>query len=124
MLKSHVSVFLLSDFLSFGTRWPVELGRLSRMAQLNHILITDPVELDPAAWAGAGYVEVFDPESGHVLALDTGDRRFVERYRKAASDYRAGIVDQLAPTGSVTVTGTDDSPLAALLALLKEMQRG
>lgn len=124
MLKSHVSVFLLSDFLTFGTQWLQELGHLSRQAQLNHVLIDDPAELalTPAA-EGPGLIEVFDPESGRVLTLDTGDRRFAARYREAARAYRRTIVDGLSDTGTVSVAHTDEPPLASLLALLGEMRR-
>jgi uncharacterized protein (DUF58 family) len=120
MIKGHVSVFLLSDFLTFSTKWTRELGHLSRRAQVHHILIEDPVEIDPGS--GMGLVEVFDPETGKTQVLDTRDKRFLARYRHEARAYREGIMQALAGTGTVSVTRTTEPLTDSLLGLMKGMQ--
>ncbi len=76
VLKRKSVVFLLSDFLpSTGLRRP--LSALNNRHDLIALRISDPREFDLPAM---GLVKFQDPETGHVIYVDTFDAGFRRRF--------------------------------------------
>lgn len=79
VVKRHAVVFLVSDFITRG--YESRLSVANRRYDLIAIEVSDPRESELPR---LGLVEMEDPETGERIAVDTGDRRMVERFREAA----------------------------------------
>lgn len=75
-------VFLVSDFFSFPEHSTM-LRILSKKHDLIAIKITDPRELDLPR---IGFMDFEDPETGEILTVDTGSRKFSEAFSKLAKE--------------------------------------
>ncbi len=65
-LKKRSIVFVISDFLDEGYSAP--LRYLSKRHETVAVAITDPTEMEMPA---VGLVDLYDPESGQVISVDT-----------------------------------------------------
>lgn len=97
--------------------WQRALGRLSRRTRLIYLPIFDPVEMELPP--GLGRLSVIDPETGHMVELDTDDVRFRTRYALETRARQARLLTWLGRTGQVVSASTEVEALDILLALLK-----
>ncbi|HEY1015561.1 MAG TPA: DUF58 domain-containing protein, partial [Herpetosiphonaceae bacterium] len=79
-IKQRSLVFVISDFIS-APGWERPLRLLGQRHDLVAVRLWDPRETD---LPDIGPIFMEDAETGEQLYLDTGDRRFRERFRVAA----------------------------------------
>jgi uncharacterized protein (DUF58 family) len=85
VVRRHAVVFLVSDFLAAG--YERALATAAKRFDLVAVEVSDARE---AALPDAGLIDLADPETGERFLVDTGDRRFRERF--AAESLR--LVDE------------------------------
>lgn len=93
VVRRHAVVFLVSDFLASG--YEGRLAVANRRYDLIAVEVSDPRERELPR---LGVVELEDPESGERISVDTGDRRFNERFAlelAAATDERERLFRRL-----------------------------
>lgn len=75
VVRRHAVVFLVSDFVAEG--YERSLATAAKRFDLVAVEVSDPSE-----WQlpNAGVVELADPETGERLTVDTGSRRFRDRF--------------------------------------------
>jgi uncharacterized protein (DUF58 family) len=84
VVRRHAVVFLVSDFQTAD--YERALSVANRRFDVIAIDVSDPRETDLPR---VGLVEMEDAETGERVAVDTGDRRFVERFRRKIEQRRA-----------------------------------
>jgi uncharacterized protein (DUF58 family) len=77
VVRRHAVVFLVSDFMTEG--YERSLAVANRRYDLIAVEISDPREQELPR---LGLVEFEDPETGERLTVDTGGRRFADRFRE------------------------------------------
>lgn len=77
-------IAVVADFRG-ASDWEAPIGRLARRHAVIAIEVADPRE---ESLPDIGEVEFIDPESGHVLRVDTSDRKLRERFAEKAQDDR------------------------------------
>jgi uncharacterized protein (DUF58 family) len=87
VLSRRAVVFLISDFMAPDYSRPLRLAR--RRHDLIPILIRDPREERLPA---VRYIELFDPETGGQMLVNTSSRGFRQRYEAAAQERRAAVI--------------------------------
>jgi uncharacterized protein (DUF58 family) len=88
-IRRRSLVFVVSDFFS-APGWDKPLTLLSQRHEVLCVRLTDPLEMD---LPDIGVVFMEDAETGEQLYVDTRDRAFRERFRKAAErrEYDLGL---------------------------------
>ena len=81
VVRRHAVVFLVSDFLATG--YESRLAVANRRYDLIAVEISDPRERELPR---IGVIELEDPETGERVSVDTGDRRFVERFESTVAE--------------------------------------
>jgi len=81
VVKRHAVVFLVSDFVAEG--YERRLSIANRRYDLIAVEVSDPRETELPR---LGLIELEDPETGERLAVDTGDRRLLERFHDFSHD--------------------------------------
>ncbi len=84
IVRRHAIVFLVSDFQTGG--FDRALAVANRRYDLIAIDVSDPRERELPR---VGLVELEDAETGERVVVDTGDRRFVERFAREIERERA-----------------------------------
>ncbi len=84
IVRRHAVVFLVSDFQTTG--YDRALAVANRRYDLIAIDVSDPRERELPR---VGLVELEDAETGERVVVDTGDRRFVERFTREIEKARA-----------------------------------
>ncbi len=79
-IKRRSLIFVISDFIS-APGWDKPLGNLSRRHEVLCVRLTDPRERE---LPDIGVVVMEDSETGEQLYIDTHDKKFRERFRRAA----------------------------------------
>lgn len=85
MLKRHVIIFLLSDFLVPGSDYERELVSSARRHDITAIILSDPRE---QSWPKAGLIGVRDIETGDVQWVDTGSTVWHEQFTTRVESFR------------------------------------
>jgi uncharacterized protein (DUF58 family) len=120
---------VISDFLGGesddpgGTpAWERPLRRLGVRHDLLAVEIVDPRELE---LPDVGVLTVVDTETGRLHEVQTGDRRFRERYAEAARAQRAGIAASLRRAGAGHLRlRTDSDWLLDIVRFVAAQRRG
>lgn len=73
LLKQRAIIFLLSDFLAPPTTYYRQLLYLNSHHDLVALSLIDPLEM---RWENIGVIPVRDLETGHLIPVDTGSRRW------------------------------------------------
>ena len=112
-------VIVVSDFVS-EPGWQLPLKVLGLRHELVVAVVTDPRESE---LPNVGLVTFEDLETGGQVDVDTGDRRFRERFRKAATE-RGGRVraDLLAARAAAFELSTGEDVLLQLLRLFRRLE--
>jgi len=112
-------VILVSDFVS-EPGWQLPLKVLGLRHELVAAVVTDPRERE---LPDVGLVTFEDLETGGQLDVDTGDRGFRERFRRAAAERAAGVrTDLLAARASAFELSTGEDVLLQLLRLFQRLE--
>ena len=85
MIRRRSLIFIVSDFISVPG-WEGALRLLSRRHEVLAVRLWDPCEKE---LPDMGLVLMQDAETGEQLWVDTGDRRFRQRYSEAAQQRQA-----------------------------------
>ncbi|HYF64287.1 MAG TPA: DUF58 domain-containing protein [Herpetosiphonaceae bacterium] len=111
-IKRRSLVFLVSDFIS-APGWERPLRLLSQRHDVIAVRLTDPREID---LPDIGPIVMQDAETGEQLYVDTGDRRFRQRFRELA-ERRAAAIDEALARAQVSplALSTDDDLVRALV---------
>jgi uncharacterized protein (DUF58 family) len=113
-------VVVISDFLS-PDPWERALRALSGRHEVLAVEVVDQRELD---LPDVGLVRFMDPETGHVLTVQTADRRLRARYASAAAVQRGDITRSIRRAGADhVVLRTDRDWLADLVTFVEKRRR-
>ncbi len=105
-IKRRSLIFIISDFIS-EPGWERPLGVLARKHELVAVRVSDPREVD---LPDIGPVIMEDAETGAQLYVDTHDKRFRERFRRAAIQREEQLLASLKHAGvdELAVSTTDN----------------
>jgi uncharacterized protein (DUF58 family) len=120
---------VISDFLdgeaddpATAPAWERPLRRLGARHDLLAVEIVDPRELE---LPDVGVLTVVDTETGRLHEVQTGDRRFRQRYAEAAAAQRAGIAAALRRAGAGHLRlRTDSDWLLDIVRFVAAQRRG
>ena len=112
----QTSVFVFSDFLTRSTQWEMVLGNLSGNTNIYTALMTDPAE--EALPANIGLIECFDPETGHVVFIDTSDSELCALYQQKFSQRLTELSQRLSRFSRPMTVSTTMAPVDVLVDLL------
>jgi uncharacterized protein (DUF58 family) len=121
-IRRRSLVFVVSDFIS-EPGWDKPLHLLTRRHEVIAIRLHDPRETD---LPDAGPLLLQDAETGEQLYVDTGDRRFRERFSEAAGRREAAVRATFARAGvDALALSTDDDLVRAIvrMAALRRRRR-
>ncbi len=116
LVQKQSTVIFLSDFLSFHSGWHLPLGQLSRHTQMMYLLLSDPTE--EALPAKVGMLDVIDPETGHLMQIDTDNAQFLKTYQRTAQQRKHTVMQQLQDSGVILDASTDETSIEILTRLL------
>jgi uncharacterized protein (DUF58 family) len=112
MIKRRSLVFIVSDFIS-EPGWEVPLRLLTQKHEVLTIRLWDPREVEIP---DIGMVVIEDAETGEQLFVDTHDKKFRERFTKAAHKREAEINQMFRRAGvDVLPLSTEDNLVKAVL---------
>ncbi|HET7830216.1 MAG TPA: DUF58 domain-containing protein [Candidatus Limnocylindrales bacterium] len=119
-IRRRSLVVIVSDFIS-QPGWERHLHLLDQRHELLAVRLIDPRERE---LPDVGIVVVQDAETGEQLEVDTGDRRFRERFAEAARAREADVHAAFARSGvDVLTVSTDDDLVRAIVRLSTERKR-
>jgi uncharacterized protein (DUF58 family) len=119
-IRRRSLVVIVSDFIS-TPGWERHLHLLDHRHELLAVRLVDPRERE---LPDVGIVLVQDAETGEQLEIDTGDRRFRERFAAAAREREAAVNAAFARSGvDVLSLSTDDDLVRAIVRLATERKR-
>lgn len=121
-IKRRSLVFIVSDFIS-APGWERPLHLLTRRHEVIAVRLHDPRETE---LPDVGPLLMQDAETGEQLYVDTGDRRFRERFNEAARRREAHLNDAFARAGiDALALSTDDDLVRAIvrMAALRRRRR-
>lgn len=94
ILKKHAMVFVFSDFQDAS--YAQSLKTMSKKHEVVACVVQDPLELN---LPDLGLVDLFDPESGETLTVDTSSKEFRNAYRTQVEEIRSGREKELRASG-------------------------
>jgi uncharacterized protein (DUF58 family) len=105
-VKRRALVFVVSDFIS-APGWDKALGLLAQRHEVLCVRLIDRLESE---LPNIGGVVIEDSETGEQLYIDTNDRRFRERFHKAAEEreYNLNLIFKRVGTDLLTLSTEDD----------------
>lgn len=111
-IRRRSLVFIVSDFIS-EPGWEGPLRLLSQRNEVLSVRLWDPREVD---LPDIGMVVVEDAETGEQLFVDTHDKKFRERFTKAAHKREEDISQAFKRAGvDVMAVSTEDDLVKAIL---------
>ena len=120
LLRRRAMVFVVSDFVS-RTEWSPALERLARRHDVVAVRLVDPLE---SRIPDLGLLTFQDAETREQILVDTGNRRFRQRFAAAAEKAQATVRAAFARAGvDCLELSTEDDLLDALLRFTL-MRRG
>lgn len=118
VLKRPAVVFLISDF--FGKLDARSLSQLSRKHDVTAILATDPLDRE---LPNCGLAEIYDPESGTRVVIDTSEPRVRETYAKMSARAREQVRSTLRKSGLSILEFSGDRPFIKTLRSFFEQRK-
>jgi uncharacterized protein (DUF58 family) len=121
-IKRRSLIFVISDFIS-QPGWERPLGLLSNRHEVLAVRVIDPREID---LPDVGPVIMEDSETGEQLYVDTHDRKFRERFRKAAQEREQQLLGLLKRAGvDQMAVSTSDNLVDSIIrfATLRQQRR-
>jgi uncharacterized protein (DUF58 family) len=115
-------VFVVSDFIS-APGWERPLSLLNRRHEVLAIRLWDPREVE---LPDLGWVLMEDAETGEQLYVDTHDRKFRQRFARAARDREAALTSAFNRAGvDALALATDEDLVRAIVrfAALRKQRR-
>jgi uncharacterized protein (DUF58 family) len=112
-IRRRSLVFIVSDFIS-EPGWEVPMRLLTQKHEVLSVRLWDPREVD---LPDIGMVVIEDAETGEQLFIDTHDKKFRERFAKAAQKREQEI------SASFKRAGVDVLPLSTEDDLVKAVLR-
>jgi uncharacterized protein (DUF58 family) len=112
-IKRRSLIFVISDFIS-SPGWEIPLGLLNQRHEVLCVRLTDPREKE---LPDIGVVVMEDSETGEQLYIDTHDRKFRDRFHRAADkrEYDLNVIFKR--------IGIDVLPLSTEDDLVKSIMR-
>ncbi|HEX2204297.1 MAG TPA: DUF58 domain-containing protein [Longimicrobium sp.] len=122
VLRSRSIVFLVSDFQGAASRaFEKALAVAAHRHDLVPVVLADPAE---AELPDAGLLQVRDPESGALVAVDSGSERVRERYAEAVREERAALKRSFRRLGLDEIALSTDQPTStAILSFFRRRER-
>ena len=119
-IKRRSLVVVVSDWIS-TPGWEAPLHLLNQRHELLAVRLVDPRE---RSLPDVGLVVISDAETGEQLEVDTSDRRFRERFAKAAEAREVEVNGALRRAGVEAVTlSTEDDLVRAIVRMAAERRR-
>ena len=119
-VKRRSLVFLVSDFIC-EPGWSRYLSWLSRRHELVPVRLWDPREVE---LPNVGYLLVEDSETGEQFYVDTGDRKFRQRFNDAAKLREQDLRDNFKRAGvSHMSLSTEEDLVGAILRFVAIRKR-
>jgi uncharacterized protein (DUF58 family) len=122
VIRRRSLIFVVSDFIS-SPGWERGLAFLGRRHDILAVRLVDPLE---SALPDIGFLQLEDAETGEQLFVDTGDRRFRERFVAEAERNDKALLDAFAAAETdVLELSTEDDLVDAIrrFAELRKIQR-
>lgn len=116
VVAKQSTVILLSDFLE-SSSWQAALGQLSHKARLLSLLLMDPSERDLPAHLGI--LTLQDPETGHLMPLDTKQVTTLRQYEQATTELHGHTLGLLRTLGPTAMASTEKDALDIVVGLLQ-----
>lgn len=118
-IKQRSLIFIVSDFIS-EPGWERALKLLSAHHEVQAIRLWDPREID---LPDIGLILMEDAETGEQLYVDTGDKRFRQRFREAAQQREATLTESFKRAGVDTLAlSTEEDLVRAIVRFAKSRQ--
>jgi uncharacterized protein (DUF58 family) len=118
-IKRRSLVFVISDFIS-EPGWEKSLELLARRHEVIAIRLVDPRE---ATLPDVGPVILQDAETGEQVYVDTGDKRFRQRFAEAAAARETTIADGFRRAGIEAVTFSTDEDLVRSIVRMATLRK-
>ena len=111
-IKRRSLIFVVSDFICLPG-WDRALDHLNRKHELLAVRVWDPRETD---LPDVGVILIEDSETGVQLTVDTGDRRFRQRFHEAARQREEELAGTFKRVGVDELSlSTEEDPVLAIL---------
>lgn len=111
-IKKRSLVFVISDFISVPG-WEKSLNLLSQRHEVIAIRLWDPREME---LPDIGPIVMEDAETGEQLYVDTHDKKFRQRFQKAASQREAMLTETFKRSGvDVLPLSTEEDLIRAII---------
>jgi uncharacterized protein (DUF58 family) len=119
VIKRRSVVFLVSDFLSEGFLQPLQIA--NRKHDTIAIKITDPRE---STFEDVGLIELEDAETGDVILVDTGSKRFRREFEARADEDVQNLRRsfQLSDIDFISIC-TDESYIVPLISFFRMREK-
>ncbi len=119
-IKQRSLIFIVSDFIS-EPGWERSLKLLSRRHETLAIRLWDPREID---LPDMGTIIMEDAETGEQLYVDTHDKKFRQRFREAAQQREAALLETFKRAGVDALSlSTEEDLVRAIARFAKLRQR-
>jgi uncharacterized protein (DUF58 family) len=119
-IKRRSLIFLISDFIS-EPGWERSLRLLSARHEVLAIRLWDPREVD---LPDIGLIVMEDAETGEHLYVDTGNKKFRQRFREAAEHREANLREAFKRAGiDALALSTEEDLVRAIVRFAKQRQR-
>ena len=118
-IRRRSLVFVVSDFIS-EPGWDKPLHLLTRRHEVIAVRLHDPRETD---LPDAGPLLLQDAETGEQLYVDTGDRRFRERFTEAARRREAAVKAAFSRAGVDALALSTDEDLVRAIVRMAALRR-
>jgi uncharacterized protein (DUF58 family) len=118
-IKKRSLIFVISDFIS-APGWERPLNLLSRRHEVLAVRLWDPREKE---LPDVGPVFFEDAETGEQLYVDTGDRRFRQRYQEAARRREAELNASFKRSGIDMLSLSTEEDLVRAIVRFSKLRR-
>jgi len=118
-VKQRSLIFLVSDFIS-EPGWERSLQLLSRRHELLAIRLWDPREVD---LPDMGPIIMEDAETGEQLYVDTGDKKFRQRFREVAQERETALRHSFKRAGVDMLSLSTEEDLARAIVRFATLRR-
>ena len=118
-IKRRSLVVIVSDFIS-APGWERPLDLLQRRHEVLAVRLIDPRETE---LPNVGPLIMEDAETGEQLYVDTGDRKFRERFEEAARSREKAVADAFRRSGVEAASLSTDEDLVRAIVRMATLRR-